>query len=347
MSKKINLLGYTQEQLIELFEKNGLTKLDAKRVFPWIHVKVETSFDNMSDVPKNVRAFLDENFTLDRGNCVTSLKSEDGTQKALLEFADGNRIETVLIPDEDRDTVCISTQVGCAMGCKFCHTGTQRFVRNLTSSEIMAQIMFWKDNFPVTNLVFMGMGEPLLNFENLSSALTLLLSSKAHNFSRNKITVSTCGIVGEAFLKLADFGVKLAISLHATTDEKRMQIMPIARKYFISQVLSAAKKYLKVSNTEKITFEYLLLKGINDSDEDIVELAKIARELPCKINLIIYNDWDGSLLHGSSIERANKFVRILLKHGIRTTIRKSKGQDILAACGQLRSQSINNHNNAK
>lgn len=336
MSEKINLLGYAQEQLIELFEKNGLTKLDAKRVFPWIHVKMETSFDNMSDVPKAVRAVLNENFSLERGNCITLLKSKDGTQKALLEFSDGNRVETVLIPDEDRYTVCVSTQVGCAMGCKFCHTGTQRFTRNLTSSEIIAQIMFWKDNFPVTNLVFMGMGEPLLNFENLSDVLAILLSSKAHNFSRNKITVSTCGIVEEAFAKLAHFGVKLAISLHATTDEKRMKIMPIARKYSISQVLSAAKQYLRDSNTEKITFEYLLLKNVNDTDEDMRELAKIAHELPCKINLIVYNDWGGSTLCGSSIDCANRFVRNLLKQNIRTTIRKSKGQDIFAACGQLK-----------
>lgn len=336
MSEKINLLGYPLEQLIELFEKNGLSKLDAKRLFPWIHVKMATSFDNMSDIQKNVRKNLGENFSLDRGKCVAVQKSKDGTQKALLEFADGNQVETVLIPDDDRYTVCVSTQVGCAMGCKFCHTGTQGFIRNLTSSEIISQIMFWKDSFPVSNLVFMGMGEPLLNFENLSSALTLLLSPKAHNFSRNKITVSSCGIVEESFSKLADFGVKLAISLHATTDEKRMKIMPIARKYSIQQILSSAKKYLKDSNTEKVTFEYLLLKGLNDSDEDILELSKIARELPCKINLIMYNDWEGSLLHGSSIEQANKFVQKLLKHGIRTTIRKSKGQDILAACGQLK-----------
>lgn len=336
MSEKINLLGYPLEQLIELFEKNGFSKLDAKRLFPWIHIKMETSFDNMSDVPKSVRTALCEKFSLDRGNCVTIQKSNDETQKALLEFADGNRVETVLIPDDDRYTVCVSTQVGCAMGCKFCHTGTQGFVRNLTSSEIMAQIMFWKDNFPVSNLVFMGMGEPLLNFENLSDALILLLSPKAHNFSRNKITVSTCGIVEESFSKLADFGVKLAISLHATTDEKRMKIMPIARKYSIRQILHSAKKYLKDSNTEKVTFEYLLLKGINDSSEDLLELAKIARELPCKINLIIYNDWDGSFLRGASIEQANKFVQELLRRGIRTTIRKSKGQDILAACGQLK-----------
>lgn len=338
MSEKINLLGYTQEKLIKLFNELGLIKLDAKRVFPWIHVKMETAFDNMSDVPKKVREILNERCTLDRGECVTLLKSADGTQKALLKFSDSSMVETVLIPDDDRYTVCVSTQVGCAMGCKFCHTGTQSFTRNLTSSEIMAQIMFWKDNFPVTNLVFMGMGEPLLNFENLSDALTILLSSKAHNFSRNKITVSTCGIVGDAFLKLANFGVKLAISLHAPNDKKRAQIMPIANKFSIAEILDICREYLKRSNTEKITFEYLLLKGVNDSSEDAMELVQIAKKIPCKINLIMYNDWDGSPLHGSSLDTANKFVRTMLSKNIRTTIRKSKGSDIFAACGQLKTE---------
>lgn len=338
MCEKINLLGYTQEQLVQLFNELGLIKLDAKRVFPWIHVKLETSFDNMSDVPKKVREVLKERCSLERGKCVTLLKSKDGTQKALLQFSDGNMVETVLIPDGDRFTVCVSTQVGCAMGCKFCHTGTQSFTRNLTSSEIMAQIMFWKDNFSVTNLVFMGMGEPLLNFENLSSALTILLSEKAHNFSRNKVTVSTCGIIGDAFLKLADFGVKLAISLHAPNDKKRAQIMPIANKFSIAQILDACGEYLKRSNTEKITFEYLLLKGVNDSNEDAAELSKIAKKIPCKINLIMYNDWGGSFLHGSSLDTANKFVQTMLAKNIRTTIRKSKGSDIFAACGQLKTE---------
>jgi len=338
MSEKINLIGYTLEQLIPVFNELGLSKLDAKRVFPWIHVKLAKSFDVMSDLPQNARKLLEEQCTLDRSKCVALLKSKDGTQKALLEFADGNRVETVLIPDDDRYTVCVSTQVGCAMGCKFCHTGTQCFTRNLTSAEIMSQIMFWKDNYRVTNLVFMGMGEPLLNFENLSNSLSLLLSEKAHNFSRNKITVSTCGIVEDNLLKLADFGVRLAVSLHAPTDEKRKQIMPISNKYSISQILSAGRKYLEKSNTEKVTFEYLLLRDINDTDNDVFELAKVARKIPCKINLIVYNNWDGSVLKGSSIDVANKFVKAMLRQGIRTTIRKSKGSDIFAACGQLKTK---------
>lgn len=336
MSEKLNILGYTLEEMIRVFSSLSLTKLDAKRVFPWIHVKLATSFEIMSDVPLNVRAFLRERCTLSRGKCVALQKSIDGTQKALLEFVDGNRVETVLIPNEDRVTVCVSTQVGCAMGCKFCHTGTQKFIRNLIAAEIMSQIIFWKDNFKITNIVFMGMGEPLLNFDNLSSALTLLLSSKAHNFSRNKITVSTCGIVADNFMKLADFGVKLAISLHAPNDEKRKFIMPIANKYSIGQILNLSREYLKKSNTDKITFEYLLLKNINDSVADALELVKIARKIPCKINLITYNDWSGADLRGVSLTDANTFARMLISRGVRATIRKSRGSDILAACGQLK-----------
>ena len=337
MPQKINILGYTLDQLMDTFIGLGLSKLDAKRVFPWIHVKLEKSFDNMSDVPMKVREFLKEHCTLSRGNCVALRKSIDGTQKALIGFENGE-VETVLIPEENRCTVCVSTQVGCSMGCKFCHTGTQRFTCNLTSAEIMSQIIFWKDNFHVTNIVFMGMGEPLLNFDNLSSSLSLLLSSKAHNFSRNKITVSTCGIVGDSFIKLADFGVKLAVSLHAPNDEKRKSIMPIANKYSIDQIIAISRDYLKRSNTKKITFEYLLLKDVNDTIDDAIELSKIARKVPCKINLIVYNDWAGSSLHASTLDTANAFSRELMSRGVRATIRKSRGSDIFAACGQLKTE---------
>lgn len=333
---QVNLLGFSLEQLKDFFRTIGLSNLDAKRVFPWIHVKLARSFENMSDVPQKVREILSEKCTLDRGECVVLKKSIDGTQKALLKFADGNCVETVLIPDEDRNTVCVSSQVGCAMGCKFCHTGTQKFTRNLSAHEIMSQIFFWKDAASISNIVFMGMGEPLLNFENLSTVLHLLLSEKAHNFSRNKITVSTSGIVESSILELAKFGVKLAISLHAPNDEKRNSIMPINRKYNIDKILVAAKKYLEQSNTDKVTFEYLLLKGLNDSVEDALELAKLLRKTPCKVNLIMYNDWPNSQFKRTSTQQANLFAQTLLKKGIRTIIRKSKGDDILAACGQLK-----------
>lgn len=337
MSQKINLLGLTLDQLKSVFNEIGLSVLDAKRVFPWIHIKLSKSFDEMSDVPLKVREILKSQCSIERPKCVLLQKSQDGTQKALLELTDGNKIETVFIPDEERNTICVSAQVGCAMGCKFCHTGTQLFTRNLTSSEIMAQIFFWKDEFQITNLVFMGMGEPLLNYENLSSALTLLLSEKAHNFSRNKVTVSTCGIITNAIDNLANFGVRLAISLHATTDEIRSSIMPVNKKYKIADILAAAKKYRSVSNTTHVTFEYLLLRGVNDSDEDALRLAAILRDIPSRVNLITYNSWPQSKLQGSSKETAHRFLRILLSKNLRAIIRKSRGDDILAACGQLKS----------
>lgn len=338
MSNKINLLGYTQEQLIDVFLNIGLSKLDAKRVFPWIHIKNAEHFDEMSDVPLKTREFLSQNCDISRGKCVSILKSIDGTQKALLEFADGQRVETVMIPEQKRCTVCVSSQVGCAMGCKFCNTGTQHFRRNLSSHEIMAQIIFWKKFATITNVVFMGMGEPLLNFQNVSNALYLLLHNKAHNLSRNKITVSTCGIICDDFFNLADYKIQLAISLHAPNDEIRKQIMPIAHKFSISEILSAVQKYIARSNTEKVTFEYLLLKGINDSDQNAAELAKILKNIPCKVNVIMYNHWYGAPFQGTSLEDANAFVRKMLNLGIRTTIRKSKGDDILAACGQLKTK---------
>lgn len=339
--QKINLLGFKISRLKKVFVESGFSELDAKKVFPWIHKKLAKSFDEMSDVSLATREKLREKFSLSRGKCVTLLTSKDNTKKALLEFVDGSRIETVFIPDEKRNTICVSSQVGCAMGCKFCHTGTQGFVRNLTSSEIIAQVIFWKDQFPISNIVFMGMGEPLLNSENLFESLSILLDKKTHNFSRNKITVSTCGIVEDQLYELAKFGVKLAVSLHAPNDEIRNSLMPINRKYGIEKILEATKKYHAESNTEKITFEYLLLNKINDSAENAQQLIKLLRNFPAKVNLIVYNDWPNSIFKGTRRENANTFSMNLIKHGLRAVIRKSRGDDIFAACGQLKSAEIN------
>ncbi|MDR2645893.1 MAG: 23S rRNA (adenine(2503)-C(2))-methyltransferase RlmN [Holosporaceae bacterium] len=336
--QKINLLGFTLEQLKFEFLKNGLSILDAKRVFPWIHTKLAASFSVMTDIPLEIRKILEHAYSLARPRCLTLQKSRDGTSKALLEMVDGNLIETVLIPEERRTTVCVSTQIGCAMGCKFCHTGTQSFVRNLTSSEMISQIFFWKAERAVTNVVFMGMGEPLLNFENLSSVLELLLDEKAHNFSRNKITVSTSGITDDTIKSLAKFGVKLAISLHAPTDEKRSFLMPINKKYNIKMLLETARTYPQNSNTDCVTFEYLLLKDVNDADSDALALACLLKSVPCKVNLIAFNNWPGTKFASSTEGRRNEFVRIA-SNGIRVTARKSKGGDILAACGQLKGAS--------
>ena len=338
--QKINLLGYRLEQLIELFQQMGLQKLDAKRVYPWIHVKRVKDFDVMSDVPLSVRDFCKEHFSLDRGKCVHRQISRDGTQKALLEMADGEKIETVLIPDDDRMTVCVSSQIGCAMGCKFCHTGTQSLVRNLSASEIVGQILFWQDQCDITNIVFMGMGEPLMNFESVESALIILLSPQAHNYSRHRITISTSGIVNDSFLKLAELGVPLAISLHAPNDQKRNALMPINFRYPLKILLEAAKEYRRISNTKHITFEYLLLKDVNDSREDAIQLVRLLHGLACKVNLIRYNDWPMSRFARTSEDRVNAFAFELKKRGIMATVRQSKGDDIFAACGQLKTQII-------
>jgi 23S rRNA (adenine2503-C2)-methyltransferase len=349
-NKKINLLGFNSEYMKSLFIENGFSALDAKRVFPWIHVKLANSFDVMTDVPQKVRENLAHFFSVDRPCCKALQKSSDGTQKALLEFDDGNCVETVFIPEEKRNTICLSSQIGCAIGCKFCHTGTQTFVRNLTSSEIMAQVFFWKDMItakntskdpasPITNIVFMGMGEPFLNKEHLCDSLDILLSEKAHNFSRQKITVSTSGIADETCIReLSKFGVKLAISLHAATDEKRSSLMPINKRYNIDAVMDIAKQYLTLSNTDHVTFEYLLLSNINESDEDALKLASLLRPIKdrSKVNLIVFNNWNGSGFKGSSHDKAHNFLRILLSKGIRSIIRKSRGDDISAACGQLK-----------
>lgn len=349
MKNKENLLGLTLENLKSVFIEKGFSILDAKRVFPWIHVKLAKSFDEMSDLPKTTREMLPVFFSIDRPKCVLMQNSSSETRKALLEFDDKARIETVLIPDEKRNTICVSSQVGCAIGCKFCNTGSQGFLRNLTSSEIMSQVFFWKNiaqelkmQNSISNIVFMGMGEPLVNAQNLFSSIELLLSEKTHNFSRNKVTVSTSGIVNDAFFDLAKFGVKLAISLHASNDEKRSNLMPINKKYNIATLLDASKEYLSLSNTDSVTFEYLLLAGINDFDDDAYQLAEILKNFDgrCKVNLILFNSWNGCELSGSSKEKAHHFLRILLTKGIRTIIRKSKGNDILAACGQLNTNSI-------
>ncbi|MBE6446951.1 MAG: 23S rRNA (adenine(2503)-C(2))-methyltransferase RlmN [Alphaproteobacteria bacterium] len=332
----INLIGLPFTEFKLLFENYGLTILDAKRVFPWIHKKNVASFDEMSDVPLSVRTTLSQKFTLSRGNCIAIKKSNDGTEKAILQFSDSSCIETVFIPDDKRNTICVSSQVGCAMGCKFCHTGTQGFTRNLTSAEIMAQVLFWKDQYQISNIVFMGMGEPLLNSENLFKALTLLLDKKLYNFSRQKITVSTCGIIEPQLLSLAKFGVKLAISLHAPIDELRTDLMPINRKYKLSEIISAAKQYKLKSNTEYVTFEYLLLKNVNDSSSHAKKLIPLLHSIPAKVNLITYNDWPEANFYRSDRTQVEKFAKILTQSKIRTIIRKSRGDDILAACGQLK-----------
>lgn len=351
MQAKINVLGFPLKKLQNIFAEFHFTNLDAKKAVQWIHNKLATDFESMTDISLQTREKLSDVFSLSRPQLQLLQESSDGTLKALLSLEDNQTIETVFIPDEERNTICLSSQVGCAVGCKFCNTGTQKLLRNLSASEILAQVFFWKDYIQqshwqekhgkksITNIVFMGMGEPLFNAENLFDALSLLLDEKRHNFSRNKITVSTAGVIDDNLDKLSEFGVKLAISLHAPNDTLRTSIMPINKKYNIQAIISAANKYLSLSNTLHVTFEYLLLSGVNDSDDHARELARVLKHTKSKVNLIMFNKWPGSIFQGSTQERANAFSKVLLSSNIRTIIRKSRGSDILAACGQLKTES--------
>ena len=336
---------YTYDALHNQFLKLGLTRLDTKRVYPWIYKKRAKSINDMTDVPAKVRKTLEGLFLFGKIYCRQLVKSVDGTMKALLELKDGNTIENVLIKDNGRNTLCISTQVGCQMGCKFCNTGTQGFVRNLTSGELMSQYLYWNDllaetNESITNIVIMGMGEPFANYENLCNWLTVMLDPDGINMSRHRITVSTSGIIDKVLSFGKEFKVELAISLHASNNETRSKIMPINKIYNIERILDTVKDYPKVSNTNYVTFEYLMLRGINDSIENAKELHKLLANIPCKVNLIMYNEWPGDIFKRSDGETVLAFQRYLKTKGIMCTIRKSKGNDVYAACGQLKSQQI-------
>lgn len=332
--------NYTFSKLLDKFLELGLSKLDAKRAYPWIYKKQADSVDCMTDLPLKVRKILNQTFEFRRIKCEKLLTSSDGTQKALLMLQDGNTIENVLIRDKDRITLCVSTQVGCQMKCRFCNTGTQKFVRNLSVSELVGQYMYWdmllkQQNEAVTNIVVMGMGEPFMNYANLCDWLEIMLDT--FNMSRHRITVSTSGITDNILEFGKRFGVELAISLHASNDLIRKSIMPINNKYNISNILETVRHYPAISNTDHVTFEYLMLRDINDFLKNAKELHHLLKNIKCKVNLITYNEWPGNEFKGSDTERVHQFQHYLKSKGIMCTIRKSKGQDILAACGQLKS----------
>lgn len=338
-----NLLNYTYSKLISRFEAIGLTKLDAKKVYPWLFQKKTISIDQMSDVAIKTRNFLKEHFTIQLPHCELLQTSIDGTMKALLILSDGENVENVLIRDENRITLCMSTQIGCPMKCKFCNTGTQQFVRNLTCAELIGQYIYW-ENFlsenheSITNIVVMGMGEPFLNLENLSDWLEIMLDKRGINMSRHRITISTSGVTDNLLEFGKKFKVQLAISLHASNNTIRDKIMPVNKKYSIDKIIDVVRKYPAISNTEYVTFEYLMLNGINDTMESAKELQKILTKVKCRVNLIMYNEWPGNEFKRSNESAVVQFQQYLKKHGIMCTVRKSKGRDILAACGQLKSK---------
>lgn len=347
-----NLIGLSKEELQSELSIIGEKSFRAKQLWQWIYFRGETSFDNMTNLSKDLREKLKQNFIIARPKIITEQLSSDGTRKWLLEFADGERIETVYIPEEDRGAVCISTQVGCAVGCKFCHTGSQKITRNLTAGEIVAQFMVARDAYDewpsptneiryLSNIVVMGMGEPLHNKDEVFKALKILSDGDGIAISKRRITLSTSGIVPHIEAVASELGCKLAISLHAPNNEKRSEIMPINKRYPIEEVLNACQKYQAIMGMSRmITFEYLMLKDFNDTPEDARQLISLMKKynLGAKFNLIPFNPWPGCDFAPSSNNKVHAFSKILEQAGYEAPIRVARGQDILAACGQLKSK---------
>jgi len=349
---KTELVGLSKDQIRDAFESAGLeprqAKLRAKQIWHWIYNRGVTDFANMSDVAKAQRGWFAERFTIARPEVVEAQVSSDGTRKWLLKTHDGHDFEMVFIPDADRGTLCVSSQVGCTLNCRFCHTGTMQLVRNLTAGEIVGQVMLARDalgEWPsqpegrlLTNIVMMGMGEPLYNFDNVRDALKIVMDGDGLGLSRRRITLSTSGVVPMMARAGEEIGVNLAVSLHAVTKEIRDEIVPLNRKYGIEQLLEACAAYPGANNARRITFEYVMLKGKNDSDEQARELVRLIRRyrLPAKVNLIPFNPWPGAPYECSTGERIEAFSNIVFGAGISAPVRTPRGRDIDAACGQLK-----------
>lgn len=345
------IIGLSKEELTSFLAEMGEKPFRVKQVWQWLYGQGVKSFDEMTNLSKELRLKLSENFTLTRPKIVAEQVSADKTHKWLLEFADGQRIETVFIPEDDRGAVCVSTQVGCAVGCKFCHTGSQKITRNLTAAEIISQFMLVKDvygewpsssqeNRQVSNIVVMGMGEPLHNVENTIKALNIITDQDGLAVSKRRITLSTSGIVPNILRIAKETGVKLAISLHASNNAKRSQIMPINDRYPIEEILKACQEYQKIVTSRYITFEYLMLDHFNDTLQDARELIALMKQykIGAKFNLIPFNPWPGCDFRPSSNNRVHAFSKELEQAGFAAPIRVARGQDILAACGQLKSK---------
>jgi 23S rRNA (adenine2503-C2)-methyltransferase len=343
----LNLIGLSQKELAAEMVKIAEKPFRAKQIWDWIYVKKAHDFVQFNNFPKTLRAKLAQNYSIAPPEVKKDLLSKDGTRKWLLRFSDNQEVEMVFIPEEERGTLCVSSQVGCTLTCTFCHTGTQRLVRNLTAGEIIWQFLsaeyLLKEPRMITNIVFMGMGEPLFNFDNVKTAIEILRDPKTINFSKRRITVSTSGVVPALFKFCDEINCGLAISLHAVNDELRSKIMPINKKYPLTQLIEACQYYNQL-NSQKITFEYVMLKGENDSDQDAQNLVKLiqSHDLFVKVNLIPFNPWDQAIYSCSSNNRIRSFANILEDNNISAPIRKTRGEDVMAACGQLKSLSQSN-----
>lgn len=337
--EKKNLLGLERQAMEAWFQALGEKPFHARQVLKWIHQHQVTDFDAMTDLSKNLRVRLKEQAGVRVPAIICDQLSEDGTRKWLLELYCGNRIETVYIPDGERGTLCVSSQVGCSLNCTFCSTAQQGFNRNLSVAEIIGQLWVARKELageqPVTNVVLMGMGEPLTNFENVVAATNIMLDDLAYCLSKYRVTVSTAGIV-PAMDRLREASeVSLAVSLHATTDELRNELMPVNQKYPIAELLAACKRFVAGEKRRRVTFEYVMLDGVNDRDLQARQLVKLMQGVPAKINLIPFNPFPGSGYQRSPQERIDRFREILSAAGLTTVTRKTRGGDIDAACGQL------------
>jgi 23S rRNA (adenine2503-C2)-methyltransferase len=364
---RTTLLGLSREELAAILERVGVPekqrKMRMRQIWHWIYQRGVVDFSDMTDVSKELRAKLEEAFIIGRPEVVTEQISSDGTRKWLLRLAPDEKgarheVETVYIPEEDRGTLCISSQVGCTLTCTFCHTGTQKLVRNLTAGEIVGQIMLardrikdWPDDITanpkppssgryVTNVVLMGMGEPLYNFDNVKTAINIASDGEGLSLSKRRITLSTSGVVPEIVRAGDEIGSALAISLHGTTDEIRNKLVPLNKKYPIAELLDACRNYPGVSNAKRITFEYVMLKDVNDTKEDAKRLVKLLAGIPAKVNLIPFNPWPGSAYVCSEWDTIENFAEILNNAGYASPVRTPRGRDIMAACGQLKSESM-------
>ncbi|WP_407177849.1 23S rRNA (adenine(2503)-C(2))-methyltransferase RlmN [Bradyrhizobium sp. STM 3562] len=355
---KPSLIGLSRSELSERLGEIGVApaqrKMRVQQLWHWIYFRGAKSFDEMTSISKDTRAELAKHFTVDRPEVVAEQISNDGTRKWLLRLPSGDKaekpheVECVYIPETDRGTLCVSSQVGCTLNCAFCHTGTQRLVRNLTAGEIVGQVVVARDRLNdwdnresgrlVTNIVMMGMGEPLYNFEAVRDALLIVADNEGIGISRRRITLSTSGVVPNIIRAGEEIGVMLAISLHAVRNELRDVLVPLNRKYPIEELLQACRDYPGASNARRITFEYVMLKGVNDSLEDAKLLVKLLKGIPAKINLIPFNPWPGTAYECSDWDQIEKFSEYIFNAGYSSPVRTPRGRDILAACGQLKSE---------
>ena len=356
-----NILGLSRDEILsfmlDLESEPKKASMRVNQIWSWVYCHGVSSFDNMTNIDKNLRSKLQKVFKISRPIIEKKEVSNDGTIKYLFCLEDQSKIETVFIPEEKRSTLCISSQVGCTLNCSFCHTGTQKLVRNLSSQEIVGQVIAVYDDLGlwekmrmnsshsscfeiITNIVFMGMGEPLLNYEEVKKACSVLMDNKGLDFSRRRITLSTAGIVPKIKTAHEEIGCMIAVSLHATENKTRDILVPINKKWNLEDLLGSLRDDVKLRNSERVTFEYVMLEGVNDTKEDAHRLVRLLQGLPSKVNLIPFNNWTGSQYKRSSSDKIKAFRDIIIKSRLPSPIRRPRGEDIMAACGQLKSKSI-------